>query len=342
METQKAHNAHTCKPGEGLCRRPLPARPIPHQSFAPRSPRRALPPPRDSPTRARPRARGGRQRRRAPPAVPERRARPGPLPPGLPGYAGSGGHSAVRELPPARSLGAGKPLPLGVEPESPRPHSGERHQNCARGAHFGARFGGPLSDKSTRSGLESGARMCMMCTRQAAEQADGNQLMRSLVSSWRRLPGPATAAVALVCPYAVSSAARAQSCPTKHSGKAARCARHARTAMLPLPDCVSRSATQQRRMPAPAHSQATQQHKGGGGAQQDTAAKADAQGPHSQVKYRLARREGGPCTRRLGHCAAPRLVALRRAGRQHGAVVGLRGRAAAPRERVREHAQRQR
>lgn len=36
----------------------------------------------------------------------------------------------ARELPP-RSLGAGKPLPLGVEPESPRPHRGDRHQNCA-------------------------------------------------------------------------------------------------------------------------------------------------------------------------------------------------------------------
>ena len=37
--------------------------------------------------------------------------------------------------PAPRSLGAGKPLPLGVEPESPRPHSGERHQNCARRVH---------------------------------------------------------------------------------------------------------------------------------------------------------------------------------------------------------------
>ena len=37
----------------------------------------------------------------------------------------------ARELPP-RSLDAGKPLPLGVEPESPRPHRGDRHQNCAR------------------------------------------------------------------------------------------------------------------------------------------------------------------------------------------------------------------
>lgn len=49
-------------------------------------------------------------------------------------YLGSGQGSSrahARELPP-RSLGAGKPLPLGVEPESPRPHRGDRHQNCAR------------------------------------------------------------------------------------------------------------------------------------------------------------------------------------------------------------------
>ncbi len=156
METQKAHNAHTCKPGEGLCRRPLPARPTPHQSFAPRSPRRALPPARDSPARAR--ARGRSPTLGAPPAAPRRRARPGPLPPGLSGHAGSAGHSAVRELPPARSLGAGKPLPLGVEPESPRPHSGERHQNCARGARCRQRWSGGERARCGPGAARAGAR----------------------------------------------------------------------------------------------------------------------------------------------------------------------------------------
>lgn len=44
-----------------------------------------------------------------------------------------GAENPHARAPAPRSLGAGKPLPLGVEPESPRPHSGERHQNCARG-----------------------------------------------------------------------------------------------------------------------------------------------------------------------------------------------------------------
>ena len=49
-------------------------------------------------------------------------------------------HPHARELAP-RSLGAGKPLPLGVEPESPRPHSGERHQNCTHSKYAVKRTG---------------------------------------------------------------------------------------------------------------------------------------------------------------------------------------------------------
>ncbi len=99
-----------------------------------------------------------------------------------------------------------------------------------------------------------GARWRAECTRQRLRRRMESMSCIAVLVLLLATARPEHGCCAAGLPYAASKAARAQSCTAKHSGGCLTGPRIAWSATLPLPDSVSRSATQQGRTPAPARS----------------------------------------------------------------------------------------